>query len=286
GSATVVMDQKQLAEIDGPRYITRRVTRSLTVLPAEQRQQSDPSTDSEPTRKPRIGQKRLHSVRRPAGASLQSRHRFPSTQASTFGLIQESIAHNLYFLVVQAILWNQTHGKQARPVFLALIERYPDPKSLSKASLEELTELLRPLGLHNIRASRCIALGICWDKDPPTPGRQHRRKGYPRTSLAASADDAYEIGHLPGVGPYALDSFRMFHRDEMRGLAKDWLGTGATDEDFEPEWKRVIPLDKELRAYLKWRWLKEGFIWNEENGNLTAADEELLAVAARPSDER
>ncbi|KAK5007726.1 hypothetical protein LTR16_003385 [Cryomyces antarcticus] len=253
------MDQKQLAEIDGPRYITRRVTRSLTVLPAEQRQQSDPSTDSEPTRKPRIGQKRLHS---------------------------ESIAHNLYFLVVQAILWNQTHGKQARPVFLALIERYPDPKSLSKASLEELTELLRPLGLHNIRASRCIALGICWDKDPPTPGRQHRRKGYPRTSLAASADDAYEIGHLPGVGPYALDSFRIFHRDEMRGLAKDWLGTGATDEDFEPEWKRVIPLDKELRAYLKWRWLKEGFIWNEENGNLTAADEELLAVAARPSDER
>ena len=57
------------------------------------------------------------------------------------------------------------------------------------------------------------------------------------------------------MGPYAIDSFRIFHRDEMRGLATDWLGNGA-EKIFEPEWMRVVPLDKELKAYVKWQWLK------------------------------
>ena len=75
--------------------------------------------------------------------------------------------------------------------------------------------------------------------------------------MAEKAQSEWEIAHLPGVGPYALDSFRIFHRDEMRGLAEDWLGKGAEGKDFEPEWKRVVPLDKELKAYVNWRWSKE-----------------------------
>lgn len=113
----------------------------------------------------------------PRTIGLQSRHVFPSIEARAFGLIQESIAHNLYFLVLQAILWNQTSGIKARPVLFALIERYPDPEQLSKASLPELTALLRPLGLHKIRARRCIALALCWNQSPPTAKRQYFRKG-------------------------------------------------------------------------------------------------------------
>jgi len=30
---------------------------------------------------------------------------------------------------------------------------------------------------------------------------------------------------------------------------------------FEPEWMRVVPKDKELRAFLRWKWLKEGWNW-------------------------
>jgi len=37
----------------------------------------------------------------------QSRHPMPRPTASLFGLIQESIAHDLYFLILQAMLWNQ-----------------------------------------------------------------------------------------------------------------------------------------------------------------------------------
>jgi hypothetical protein len=45
-------------------------------------------------------------------------------------LIQETISSDLYALVVQAILWNQTRGMQARPVLSKLLELYPDAKAL------------------------------------------------------------------------------------------------------------------------------------------------------------
>ena len=263
----------------------RRITRSMTCAmllretPQSQTPPIKPKTAKLASRQGPGKSNRPRKASRHAPYSRQSRHPFPSTRAHAFPLMQEKIAHKLYFLIVQAILWNQTSGVQARPIFFALIEKYPSPESLSEACLEELVALLRPLGLQNVRARRCIALGRSWNENPPTPSRRYRRKGYPMTSLTTDTENEWEIAHLPGVGPYALDSFRIFHRDEMRGLAKDWLGTGATEKGFEPEWKRVLPLDKELRAYLKWRWLKEGFAWNEHNGTRIAASRELLVVS-------
>lgn len=247
----------------------RPVTRSMTMSPPANKEDpsSVPMNEAPSQRKaPRMPHS-SSSVPGHLRSRPQSWHSFPSISANTFGIIQETIAHDLYFLVIQAVLWNQTSGIQAWPVFYAMIERYPDPKHLAKASLPELTALLRPLGLHNRRARRCIALALHWSEDPPTAKQTYLRKGYPAQPLAANTREGYEIAHLPGVGPYALDSFRIFHRDEMRGLADDWLGTGATVEGFEPEWKRVLPLDKELRAYLRWRWLKEGFLWDDESGH-------------------
>jgi len=191
-----------------------------------------------------------NSHRSTVKASPRARNPLPNNEAQTFGLIQESIAPNLYFLVIQAILWNQTHGRQARPVFFAFIEKYPDAEPLSEAALGELTAMLQPLGLHNIRARRCIALAKWWMEDPPSPTRYYRRRDYPGVTLIRPADREFEITHPPGVGPYALDSFGIFHRDEMRRLTGDRLGTGASQDGFEPEWKRVLPKDKELRAYL------------------------------------
>ncbi|KAI9663558.1 MAG: hypothetical protein M1831_002567 [Alyxoria varia] len=36
---------------------------------------------------------------------------------------------------------------------------------------------------------------------------------------------------------------------------------------FEPEWKRVLPHDKELRAYLKWMWKRDGWRWDPYTGH-------------------
>jgi methyl-CpG-binding domain protein 4 len=45
---------------------------------------------------------------------------------------------------------------------------------------------------------------------------------------------ATEISHLPGIGRYSLDSYRIFC--ERKGKPDDW--------------KEIIPLDKELRVYI------------------------------------
>lgn len=71
--------------------------------------------------------------------------------------------------------------------------------------------------------------------------------------------EGWEVAHLPGIGAYALDSYRIFHRDRLRGV----------DKDAEPEWKRVVATDKELRAWLVWRWRKEGYLYDVATGKAT-----------------
>lgn len=62
------------------------------------------------------------------------------------------------------------------------------------------------------------------------------------------------------MGAYALDSWRIFCCDEFRG-------NGDRDE-----WRRVVPKDKELRAYCRWRWAKEGIRWREEADDLVEVE--------------
>ena len=147
---------------------------------------------------------------------------------------------------------------------------------MARARLSTLTALLQPIGLHRQRAARCIKLGLVWRKNPPNREQRYVRKGYAVQNLQELEErekPGWEIAHLPGVGPYALDSFRIFHRDKLRGLPKD-KETGLSGNGlFEPEWKRVLPDDKDLRAYLKWRWMKDGYLWNEKSGSRTKITE-------------
>jgi methyl-CpG-binding domain protein 4 len=180
-------------------------------------------------------------------------------QPAQFGLIQERICSSLYALVVQAILWNQTRGIMARPVLFALLAEYPTPEDLSSASLKDLTTMLQPLGLHNIRAMRLIALANAWLEAPPSQERRYRKLHYPSRGCGTDVKpgevlglederEGWEIAHLPGMGAYALDSYRIFYRDTIRGIDV------ARDASVEPEWKRVKAEDKDLKAYLRWRW--------------------------------
>ena len=270
-----------MQDLSHPSVNNRRLTRSMTAsieAPLEARN-CITAIEVRTPRKPRPNKRRrittkgqkavLITKSSDAPPQLKAVLRQPRpSSSSNFGLVQERIADNLYYLVLQAILWNQTTGKQARPVFERLIALYPSPMSLANASLSELTSLLHPIGLHNIRAARCIALGKRWCELPPAADKQYVRKKY---HLQSNGEEpGWEIAHLPGVGPYALDSYRIFHRDKLRGLAKNWLGEGAAP-GFEPEWKRVVPTDKELRAYLKWMWMKEGWEWDEKSGHTRRA---------------
>ena len=122
-----------------------------------------------------------------------------------------------------------------------------------------------------------------WCELPPEKGKRYRCLHYPekgngrdiKANECISDEDervAWEVAHLPGVGAYAFDSWRIFCRDSLRGL-------DAIDEG-DAEWTRVLPLDKELRAYLRWRWLKCGWIWDPLTGKRRKAEQKEMDVAS------
>ncbi|KAI9829819.1 MAG: hypothetical protein M1826_005396 [Phylliscum demangeonii] len=221
-------------------------------------------------------------------AKLESSVPFPPLLSERFGLIQEALAHDPFQLLVAVTFLNRTRGAQAIPIFHHFISQYPTPEALAEADETALALQIRHLGLQNVRARRYVQLAKLWVQDPPRMGRRHRKLHYPRTGdgkdvkrgeVISDEDEragAWEIAHLPTTGPYALDSWRIFCRDSLRGLSPDEKWEGMK---FEPEWKRVIPLDKELRAYLRWKWLKEGWRWDPRNGHRVKASDEVLEKA-------
>jgi hypothetical protein len=206
----------------------------------------------------------------------------PPLSSPTFGIIQEELASNPFHLLIAVTLLNKTRATVALPAFRALVARWATPAALAAADPRELEERLRPLGLQTRRARTLLALARDWLADAPRLGARRRTLGYPfagagadvgRAEVLGDGDPragALEVAHLRGLGAYAWDSWRIFCRDVLRGVATGWNGEGAAaaggEGAFEPEWKRVQPMDKELRAFLNWMWLKEGLAWDPDTG--------------------
>ncbi|PTD02164.1 hypothetical protein HYE67_000152 [Fusarium culmorum] len=272
------MEEKNIAIIS---QNDRRITRSMVKKETEY-----PKTRTNDNTRTIVQSSDRKKTARRSSNVVFSAARIPNIHASRFGLIQETLSTNLYALLVATVLWNRTRGTQARPVFDKLISKYPTPAHLAAASFVELAELIRPIGLYNSRAGRFIAFAKAWIDNPPCKTKRYRKLHYPmkgdgrdvgKDEVLDEDDErqGWEVAHLPSLGPYAIDSYRIFHRDMLRGLAKDWNGDKA-EPSFEPEWKRVVPLDKELRAFLRWMWLKEGWIWDPGTGNKVKASAEKM----------
>lgn len=217
---------------------------------------------------------------------------FPPIDAPSFGLIQEQLAHDPFRLLIATIFLNRTRGGVALPVLFQVFEKYPTIENMATAEPSELVSMIHCLGLHNRRATKCIDLARTWLANPPSKNKRYRKLHYPgrRDGRDIKPDEyiddsdervAWEVAHLPGLGAYALDSWRIFCRDELRGVAQDWKGSGAKSHDLDPEWKSVLPQDKELRAYLTWMWLKEGWVWDWRSGQRTKASEQTMRAARR-----
>ncbi|OXV08792.1 hypothetical protein Egran_03444 [Elaphomyces granulatus] len=216
---------------------------------------------------------------------------FPSISATSFGLIQEQLASDPFRLLIATIFLNRTRGVAAIPALFRLFEHYPTIQTLAEAELADVVSMIHCLGFQNQRAKKCIQLAKTWLATPPFKGKRYRKLHYPNRGdgLDVGPEDyiddddrrvAWEVAHLPGVGAYAIDSWRIFCRDQLRGRVTDWDGSGAA-EWFLPEWKSVVPKDKELRAYITWMWLKEGQVWNHETGERTPASDKLMRSARR-----
>ncbi|KAK0506088.1 DNA glycosylase [Armillaria luteobubalina] len=177
--------------------------------------------------------------------TLQSHHELDSI---------ELVAHDPWKLIVAVTLLNKTSGKLAIPVFWELVDRWPTPLSLSQASDEELVNLIRPLGTQTIRAKRLIEMSKSYLLDPPSPYDVRRSKPAPLPSSASLTNGQGSpgkrkkypptpISHLPGTGRYALDSYRIF--------------CTAYENPLSQEWKVIVPTDKKLIQYIKWKWAAE-----------------------------
>lgn len=217
---------------------------------------------------------------------------FPSIDSPSFGLVQEQLAHDPFRLLIATIFLNRTRGGVALPVLFKVFDHFPTVEAMAAAELSDLVSMIHCLGFQNQRAKKCISLAQTWTTCPPVKGKRYRELHYPQKQDGRDVgseeciDDgdprvAWEIAHLPGVGAYSLDSWRIFCRDKLRGLATDFKGTGAESPDFVPEWKSVLPQDKELRAYLTWMWLKEGWVWDRQTGERTRASDKTMQAARR-----
>ncbi len=108
-------------------------------------------------------------------------------------------------MVVVCILLNQTNNKQVRPILEDLFKLIPDAEKASATGIQQIAEIIRPTGFQNVKADRIVKMSKKW----------------------SSGDQ--EISKLPGVGKYALESWRIF-----------------VDRDFG-----FIPTDKKLNIFLQ-----------------------------------
>ncbi|KAL6305754.1 hypothetical protein BKA93DRAFT_824855 [Sparassis latifolia] len=128
-------------------------------------------------------------------------------------LIQDHVAHDPWKFLRAVMLLNKTRGAKTVPI--------NDPP--------------RPDLLRKWRCKTNVYSSIVADSVQNVVAEE---TGYKRTPAA----------HLPGCGPYALDSWRIFC---------------AGNE----EWMSVLPKDKELKKFLRWKWAYEEFPqWDPELG--------------------
>lgn len=123
-------------------------------------------------------------------------------------LLQEDYKQDLWKFLVCCVCLNKTSGDAARKVMPAFFGIFHSPKMVIGHS-RAVEDLLQPLGLQKQRAKRIHAMSMSFlEKEPKT---------------------LEEIGRLPGVGKYALDSYRILILRETTFVEpldkklKEWL---------------------------------------------------------------
>ncbi|XP_068196846.1 methyl-CpG-binding domain protein 4 [Antennarius striatus] len=112
---------------------------------------------------------------------------------SPYNLVQETLFHDSWKLLVATIFLNKTSGKMAVPVLWRFFERYPTAEVTREADWKPMSELMKPLGLYELRAKTLIRFSD-----------EYLTKQW-----------RYPI-ELHGIGKYGNDSYRIFCVGEWR----------------------------------------------------------------------
>ncbi|XP_058534904.1 methyl-CpG-binding domain protein 4 [Ochotona princeps] len=106
---------------------------------------------------------------------------------SPFNLVQETLFHDPWKLLIATIFLNRTSGRMAIPVLWEFLEKYPSAEAARAADWRDVSELLKPLGLYDLRAKTIIKFSD-----------EYLTKQW-----------KYPI-ELHGIGKYGNDSYRIF----------------------------------------------------------------------------
>ncbi|XP_020925019.1 methyl-CpG-binding domain protein 4 isoform X2 [Sus scrofa] len=112
---------------------------------------------------------------------------------SPFNLVQETLFHDPWKLLIATIFLNRTSGKMAIPVLWEFLEKYPSAEVARTADWRDVSELLKPLGLYDHRAKTIIKFSD-----------EYLTKQW-----------RYPI-ELHGIGKYGNDSYRIFCVNEWK----------------------------------------------------------------------
>uniref|UniRef100_A0ABM5FJK6 Methyl-CpG-binding domain protein 4 n=1 Tax=Pogona vitticeps TaxID=103695 RepID=A0ABM5FJK6_9SAUR len=112
---------------------------------------------------------------------------------SPFNLVQETLFHDPWKLLIATIFLNKTSGKMAIPVLWEFLKKYPSATVARTADWKEMSELLKPLGLYELRAKTIIKFSD-----------EYLVKQW-----------KYPI-ELHGIGKYGNDSYRIFCVNEWK----------------------------------------------------------------------
>ncbi|XP_075852423.1 methyl-CpG-binding domain protein 4 isoform X2 [Microcebus murinus] len=112
---------------------------------------------------------------------------------SPYNLIQETLFHDPWKLLIATIFLNRTSGKMAIPVLWKFLEKYPSAEVARTADWRDVSELLKPLGLYDLRAKTIIKFSD-----------EYLTKQW-----------KYPI-ELHGIGKYGNDSYRIFCINEWK----------------------------------------------------------------------
>ena len=104
-------------------------------------------------------------------------------------MVQEQISGTWQHFVA-VIMLNQTGRKQVKTVLPEFLHRWPTAAALIAADIEEIKEVIKPLGMYNRRANILVRMSRDW--------------------LTWDGEDAND---LYGIGRYGKDSYEIFFKN-------------------------------------------------------------------------
>ena len=139
--------------------------------------------------------------------------------------------------MVVCIFLNKTRGEIAEPYIVSFFKEYPTVESVRDADPQRLLQrFFRPLGMYR-RAWWVVNLARTFLEDPPVPMVLRCKTGDFDSHLS-------EVAHLPGVGEYASDAWRLFCREAFYASA----GVRVAEQ-----WRSLRPNDRILLRYVQRR---------------------------------